>query len=306
MTTKENKYSTLLKASLAILIISVALLCFSAYNFYRDKKEEPKVDPAAVLKAERDSLKAEYEATIKKLEENFGDPKKITDTASADLDVKVTEFNRLHNEIIELLKKQGPATDITVDKEKLIELQQKVDALSNKNSDVELENQRLQALLDQLKANAKAQTTPVAVKQPAGTNTIAADKPAKPIIASTLQLVALTTANNAEQKTNASDQAQKFVGSFVIKNVADKKNTDLMVIVLQPDGKVVRNSASESGSFETDEGRKVYSRKLSFNPGENEKQLNFSLSPERFFKGEYTMQIWYNGNLIGMLKRALS
>jgi hypothetical protein len=305
MTTKENKYSTLLKASLVILIISVVLLCFSAYNFYRDKAEQPKMDPAAVLKAERDSLKAEYEATIKKLEENFGDPKKITDTASADLDVKMAEFNRLHNEIIELLKKQGPAADAPLDKEKLAELQQTVDALRDKNSNVELENQRLQALLDQLKAKNKMQAAvPAVIKQlPEIKNSTPAEKP---IIASTLQLVAITTTNNAEKKTNASDQAEKFVGSFVIKNVADRKNTDLMVIVLQPDGKVVRNSASESGSFETDEGRKVYSRKLSFNPGENEKQLNFSLSPERFFKGEYTMQIWYNGNLIGMLKRALS
>ncbi len=303
MTTKENKYSTLLKASLVILIISVVLLCFSAYNFYRDKADEPKTDPAAALKAERDSLKAEYEATLKKLEDTFGDRKNI-DTPATGLDAKVAEFNRLHGEIIELLKQQGTAADTATAKEKLLQLQETVNALRDKNSNVELENQRLQALLDQLKANNKTQTAAAVIKQP--TEIKSSAPPEKPIMASTLQLVALTAAGNGEKKTNASDQAEKFVGSFVIKNVADRKNTDLMVIVLQPDGKVVRSSASESGSFETDEGRKVYSRKLSFNPGENEKQLNFSLSPERFFKGEYTMQIWYNGNLIGMLKRALS
>ncbi len=301
---KESKYGTLLKVSLGILIVSVALLCFSAYNFYWGKKEpEAKVDPAASLRAERDSLKAIYAATLQELDGKFGDSWKNADTLSADLDVKLAEFNRLRNEITNLLKEQNTTTDFSGAKEKIIELQQKVNALRNKNSDVESENQRLQAILDQLRANGKTEATPVVVKQAIETKTIVAEKSNKPIMASTLQLAAV---NNAEKKTNASDQAEKFVGSFVLKNVADKKNTDLMVIVLQPDGKVVRNSVWESGSFETDEGRKVYSRKLSFNPSESDKQMNFSLSPERFFKGEYTMQIWYNGNLIGMLKKALS
>ena len=300
---KESKYGTLLKVSLGILILSVALLCFSAYNFYWGNKEkEAKVDPATSLRAERDSLKAIYAATLKELDGKFGDSWKNADTLSADLDVKLAEFNRLRNEITDLLKEQSATTDFSGAKEKIIELQQKVNALRNKNSDVESENQRLQAILDQLRANGKTDA-PVAMKQPAETKTIVPEKSNKPIMASTLQLVAV---NNTEKKTNASEQAEKFVGSFVIKNVSDKKNTDLMVIVLQPDGKVVRNSVWESGSFETDEGKKVYSRKLNFIPSENDKQLNFSLSPERFFKGEYTMQIWYNGNLIGMLKKALS
>ena len=79
-----------------------------------------------------------------------------------------------------------------------------------------------------------------------------------------------------------------------------------MVVVLQPDGKVIRNSAWESGVFETRDGKKIYSRKLLFDATGNEKQLNFSLNPDRFLKGEYTMQIWYNGSMIGKMSRILS
>jgi hypothetical protein len=62
----------------------------------------------------------------------------------------------------------------------------------------------------------------------------------------------------------------------------------------------------ESGSFETSQGKKIYSRKISLDGGSNDKPLNFSLNPDRILKGEYTMQIWYNGNMIGKMSKVFS
>jgi hypothetical protein len=50
----------------------------------------------------------------------------------------------------------------------------------------------------------------------------------------------------------------------------------------------------------------VYSRKMYVDPSIEEKPLNFSLTPDTFIKGEYTMQVWYNGNMIAKTIKTMS
>ena len=81
----------------------------------------------------------------------------------------------------------------------------------------------------------------------------------------------------------------------------------MMVVVLQPDGRVLKNSEWDSGSFNTPDGKKIYSYKLSFNYAKGEqKQLLFSLKADKYQKGNYTMQVYYNGILIGRVSKTLS
>lgn len=298
----ENKYDTLLKISFAMLAISAVMLCISGYNIYFRKNTSAVQSMAAsTIKTERDSLQQIYTATVKKLDETFSSSWTSADTLSQNLDVKLEEFNKLRNEITAVLKDQSPDADLGYAKEKILELQIKVNALRLKNSDVETENRRLQALLDQL-TRSRAENGGV----PRSDAKQVSDKPSGPVMTTELHLSAIATSNNKETETTAADEAEKFVGSFSLKNVSPKSNAELMVVVIQPDGKVVRNSVWESGSFETSQGKKVYSRKISLDAGSSDRQLNFSLNPDRFLKGEYTMQIWYNGNLIGKMSRVLS
>lgn len=308
MSLPENKYNLLLKISLVMLVISVALLFISGYHFYFKKTENRPVPTAAVaVKAERDTLQEMYAAALKSLDENFSASWKSADTLSTDLDVKITAFNTLRNDIANILKDQSPTADLGVARQKIIELQIMVNGLRIKNSDVEAENRRLIALLQQLRVNNNTIANIQApVQQPVAIRTIAVKQETEqtegPLLTRALQLNAIA----ADKKTNAADLAERFIGSFLLRNTADKKNNELMLVVLQPDGKVLRNSVWEAGTFESDEGRKAYSKKLYFDPSDDEKQISFSLNPERFFKGEYTMQLWYNGNLVAMLKKALS
>ena len=124
--------------------------------------------------------------------------------------------------------------------------------------------------------------------------------------AASLHLFALAGNNKNGQETNTADDAEKIVGTFTVKNLPAKGNGELLIVVLQPDGKVVKNSVWESGTFESADGKKIYSRKLYAEATNEEKQLNFSLTPERFLKGDYTMQIWYNGNMIAKMTKTLS
>jgi isoleucyl-tRNA synthetase len=299
----ENKYDTLLKISFAMLAISAVMLCISGYNIYF-RKGIPAAQSmsASAIRTERDSLQQIYAATVKKLDETFSSSWTSADTLSQNLDVKLEEFNKLRNEITAILKDQSPDADLGFAKEKILELQIKVNALRLKNSDVETENKRLQALLDQL-TKSRTENAGNAARSDAKQ---AADKPSGPVMTTELHLSAMATSNNKETETTAADEAEKIVGSFSLKNISPKATAELMVVVIQPDGKVVRNSVWESGSFETTQGKKIYSRKLSLDAGSSERQLNFSLNPDRFLKGEYTMQIWYNGNLIGKMSRVLS
>lgn len=300
----ENKYDTLLKISFGMLAISAVMLCISGYNIYF-KKGASAVPAAAVpaVRSERDSLQQIYTATVKKLDETFSSSWASADTLSQNLDVKLEEFNKLRNEITAILKDQSPGADLGSAKEKILELQIKVNMLRLKNTDVEAENRRLQALLDQLTRNRADNGGSNMTRSDAKAAT---DQPSGAAMTTGLHLSAIATVNNKETETTAADEAEKIAGSFSLKNVSTKAGAELMVVVIQPDGKVVRNSVWESGSFETSQGRKVYSRKISLDAGSNERQLNFSLNPDRFLKGEYTMQIWYNGNLIGKMSRVLS
>jgi glutathionyl-hydroquinone reductase len=77
---------------------------------------------------------------------------------------------------------------------------------------------------------------------------------------------------------------------------------------MQPNGKVLKNSAWETGIFETKEdGRKMYSQKIRFdyNKGET-KRCNFSVIADNYPKGNYTFQIYHNGVLIANTVKTLS
>jgi hypothetical protein len=83
--------------------------------------------------------------------------------------------------------------------------------------------------------------------------------------------------------------------------------SDIMVVVIQPNGQVLQKSEWEAGSFETTAGRKIYSCKLRCKTMQGEsKQLNFSLDAETYLKGIYTLQLYYNGVLIGKAYKTLT
>jgi hypothetical protein len=112
-----------------------------------------------------------------------------------------------------------------------------------------------------------------------------------------------------EQETSLARKADKFVASFVLQNNFNEyMNAEVMVVITEPDGRVLQSSTWDSGSFETKtEGKKNYTRKVRFdyNKGE-QKALIFTLDVDVFQKGTYTLQIWHNGILVGEVNKTLS
>ena len=315
---RDTKTSLLLVLSLLLLSLSLVLLSIWGYNFYfASQNNKVKTDtPINIVSALgqntnaiRDSLQKIYTSTINKLDSRIDSTKKAADSAIGNVDNNLAEINKLKGEISIILKKNDGLADLGTAREKIDELQQKVEQLRNRNLDVEKENKRLNALLVQLTShkadveeNSKHSNS---IARPVSENTFATTG----FIASDMHLAALAVNDDdVEKETSEADETDKITGSFIVKS---KNNTgssaDVMVVVLQPNGKVLQNSVWESGTFDTPEGKKTYSHKVHFEFLKGEpKKLLFSLSADKFEKGNYIFQVYYNGSVIGRLVKTLS
>ncbi|MBK6935909.1 MAG: hypothetical protein IPH18_02740 [Chitinophagaceae bacterium] len=95
----------------------------------------------------------------------------------------------------------------------------------------------------------------------------------------------------------------------MLNNITDDNAAEVFVIITQPDGSVLKTDAWESSAaMLTKSGdKKIYTRKIKFEytRGEN-KKLVFSLNPDEYQKGSYTLQLYHNGNLIGQSVKTLN
>ena len=98
--------------------------------------------------------------------------------------------------------------------------------------------------------------------------------------------------------------------AFVVENKAIQyNNAEVYVVVIKPDGQVLQSQQVwESGSFVSPTGgRKNYSLKVRFEYNKGEpKPLSLTLNAENYQKGNYRMQVYHNGTLIGQTIKKLS
>jgi hypothetical protein len=204
-----------------------------------------------------------------------------------------------------LLKERATEADLDLARQKIAELQLKVAQLYSRNKDIEEENRRLSALLAQLAQGPRNAEMPV--RQETAARTANGKTPAAVFAASDLRLQAVYASDGGEQETTVAEDAEKLNGYFVIKVPGIQQGFAVVhVVVIQPNGQVLKNSAWESGAFETAEGRKIYSYQVRFDYAKGEtKPLRFSIGSDRFMQGNYTMQLYYNGHIIGKLTKTL-
>ncbi len=114
----------------------------------------------------------------------------------------------------------------------------------------------------------------------------------------------------ASLQLQAIDEAEttRLSGSMnVINNVETNELVEMFVVILQPDGKPLKQSAWNTGSFETKEGTRIYSCKLRFDcaKGEN-KSLSFSVPSTEFQKGKYSILVYHKGIMVAKGTKQLS
>ena len=242
----------------------------------------------------KDSLQTLLTSTVEQLGSDSTTYDSATDKT---LEVKLIEFNKLKNEIEEILKNKSSSKDMSEASEKIGQLQKSVDELRSKNDEVAKENMRLNKVLKQLiienKSGEKSIKTVTNKVTPAG---------ALPLLVSHLRFAGVTEKDNNERETDIASQAVKLTGSFLISVKPNNNATSIYVVIVQPNGNTLLNSSWQSGTFETSSGRQTYSALVHFdNVKDNNNRLQFSIDARNFQKGKYAMQIYHDGIMIGRL-----
>lgn len=304
---KDPKSLILLLLASFSLVLSIVL----GYYFINEtKKTKPELIAVTPASPQKDSLQVKYVNTINDLG-SLPAPK-INGLSDADARIKMEELYRLKEEISAILKNTNSSkADLELARLKIDELQKRVEELRNRNDDIEQENKRLSALLKQITGDLNPTVTPQ--NKPVNTdskipadNKLIENNGSSVFTAYNLSLSAIEA--NTGEETIVAGQTEKLVGSFTVKNnLSQLSNAEMMIVVLQPNGKVLQSSPWESGTFMTNEGKKIYSCKVKFDYRKGEaKQCNFSIAADSYSGGSYTLQIYYNGILLGRMIKILS
>lgn len=301
---KDRKSLYFLIFALTVVTVAFILVSIWGYNYYFQPKASNKIAqssqqiPYAEKTSMRDSLQVLLNSTVEQLD--AGDSTLYDSSVDKTLVLKLIEFNKLKNEIAEILKNKTSSNDMSVASEKIGELQRSIEELRNKNNEVAQENARLNKMLNQLVENKKSRSSFSKTKKKTSYGS------SLPLLVSHLRFTAITVKQLNERVTNIAAQTQKLTGSFQINTKPSNSNTSIYVIIVQPNGKTLMNSSWQSGTFETMSGRKVYSALLHFdNKKDNKNRLQFSIDSHNFQKGTYAMQIYHQGIMIGRLERTL-
>jgi hypothetical protein len=311
---RDSKSLFLLLLSSVLFLFSIIILCVWGYQYYKQiqqQKGKTAVEKAAKValptNTVRDSLLKIYKVTLNSLDNRLDTVLSSANSLKGNLSINLREFYQLRGEIAGLLQSKEPNTgDLIITQKKIAELQQKVEQLIYRNNDVETENKRLKAILDKMGRETGSNTIN-SIQEGRGDKNLNY-KVSDITIISTFNLNLTALANNDQDETSNAGQTEKMVGSFTIKNNGNLySKCDIMVVVVQPNGQVLQKSTWESGSFETNEGKKIYSCKIHCETAKDEsKKFNFFLTADNFQKGNYSMRIYYNGIMIGKVSKILS
>jgi predicted nucleic acid-binding Zn-ribbon protein len=304
--------------SLLLVLLSFGLVATWIYHFY-DKSNNSGRLPESYTRSDtstansaksRDSLQRTYTAILNNMDLRLDSSRSTSDSLREELENKINEVNRLKAEITNILKSpKTTSTELIVARQKMKEMEEIIRQLREENTAMELEKRQLSARLDQMSGEAENLQKNIRRLDDENKGLKENVKNASVFVASALHFTTLHTRSDKEQETSQAKRANKFVASFILQNnLNEYPNAEVMIVINQPDGRVLQNSAWDSGTFDTkSEGRKNFTRKMRFDYTKGEqKALIFTLDFDTFRKGTYILQIWHNGIKIGETSKTLS
>jgi myosin heavy subunit len=302
---------------LLLVMLSVGLIGTWIYHLYdktqySQRRTEVYIkDSIAVAQGVEDSLQKIYSQTISSLGTKLDSAKNTTGQLKGELGNKLAEINRLRAEIAAILKRNNfKKEDLDLARRKSVELQQLVAELQNRNSTIEEEKKQIAGVLEKVTVQVKDLETNN--QQLDRENKVLTEKvtQASTFWASEVKLLPVTVKNEKEKETNLASKTTKLIVSFAVQNnINETDNAEVYVVVTQPDGKLLSNDAWESASsIDTrNDGKKRYTRKVRFEYLKGEtKRLVFSLNADEYQKGNYNLQVYHNGYMIGQANKVLN
>ncbi len=302
--------------NLLIILLSIGLVGTWVYHLYdktvySNKRTEIYIkDSIAVAQGVRDSLQKIYSATISELDTKLDSTQTNADSLKMQLNSKLGEIYKLKSEISGILKNKGATgADMQKAQVKIKELQLLVQSLLEEKTNMEEEKKRLSGIMAQL--SGEVTDLQETMKKLDQENKSLSEKVqlASVFVASEINFIPTAVRSGREQENSNVKKVKKFVVSFAVQNnVNQYSSAYVYIVVTQPDGKVIRNGEIlESATMETHNGQKLpYTRSVRFEYQKGEvKRLLFSVDPDKFQKGIYTLQIYHNGYMIGQSVKKL-
>ena len=291
---KDNNKWIIGGLSAAILLLGGYLVYDKVHTANELRSQQEQI---ATTSAEKSNVQTSFDASLARLDSLSG----ANNGMNSQLKAKNDEIASMKEEIRGILNKQNATSDELARAKSLItKLNSKIAGLQQEIATLRKDNRMLN---DSLVVSNSARVV-LQEKVDIGST----------LNASNITVTPVNVKGNGKEKvsTNAR-KVDKMVVSFDVSNrIAQAGTTDLYVIVVGPDGQQVRGSG-EMGEFNTrDAGSKTFTAKV---PVELEsgvkRKVAFSFIPQgnNFQKGNYIIQIYQNGFLIGegsqSLKRGL-
>ena len=293
-----------------IATLAVALVATGGFFAYDRSGKTSKIDEQqtqiVAVTTEKSNLQSSFDASLARLD-SMGT---VTNGLNAELTTKNAEITKAKEEIRSILnKKNATASELSKAKNMIASLNGKIATMEQEIAKLTEDNRLLGeekvALIADKDKLTQDLTTTTGQKQ---------ELEKKVDVASTLNAsnIVITPVNvkrNGKEKTSTTaKRVDKMVVSFDVANrIIKPGSTDLYVLVIGPDGQAI-TSGPATGLFTTrEDGDKAYTAKVPVDlETAKTKNVAFSFAPGATFqKGNYKIEIYQNGFLIGQGTKAL-
>lgn len=289
-------------------VLAVGLVAVSGYLIYAKSNSSQTIQQQetqiAKVTEEKSDVQASFDASLSRLDSMST----VNTGLEGQLAEKNDEIAKVKSQIRSILnKKNASASELKRAKSLIASLNDKITSLETDIAQLKQENQILANDNVVLK-----QEKEVLTQNLSATMEVKQNLEKKVDIASTLNAsnIVITPINikksGKEKVSTTAKRVDKFVVSFDVDNrIIQTGSTDVYVLVLDPDGKTI-STGPETFSTRND-GDIAYTAKVPVDlETAKKKNVEFAFTPsENFKQGNYTIQIYQNGFLIGQGTREL-
>ena len=304
-TSKRDSKSLIIGLLIAAIVILGGFFIFDHSKSNENLKEQQ--TEVAKVTSEKSNIQSSFDASLARLDS--------MQSSNTELNGRLTSSNKeiakMKSEIRSILhKKNVTASELTKARNliaqlngQITDLQAQIAMLSQQNDSLKQnvvvlnnQNQTLSHNLDSTSVVSENLAKKVDV--------------ASTLNASNISITPVKIKNNGKEKVSTvAKRVDKLLVTFDVDNrIIESGTTDLYVVVTGPDGKPVTTPNTEGNTFTTrDSSSKTFTAKLPVDlETAKAKNVQFAFSPSGHFQqGNYTIQIYQNGFLIGEKTREL-
>ena len=294
-----------------IIALSLALITTGGYFAYDKSNSTKTIDQQKVqiakVTTEKSELQSIFDASLVRIDSM----QTVTTSLNVQLEEKNTEIAKSKVEIRNILNKKN------ISVAELAKAKSLIQGLNTKIGDMEtaiakltednkvLGDKNLVLTLDKDNLTQELSATNVIKKELENKVDVAST-----LNASNITITPLDIRKNGKEKVSTSaKRVDKMIVKFDLANrIIKSGSTDLYVLVTGPDGKAISSGENFSGKFTTrEEGDKFFTAKFPVALETSKtKNVAFSFIPESsFIQGEYKIEIYQNGFLIGQAVSSL-